>query len=71
MEGRYCRVEPLDADKHAAELHAANTLDEGAAEVLGKPFELAELTKAILKHAPPPPPVAHDGDGTLEEEEAP
>ena len=25
MEGRYCRVEPLDLDRHAAELHAANT----------------------------------------------
>jgi RimJ/RimL family protein N-acetyltransferase len=29
MEGRYCRVEPLDLDRHAAELHAANT---GAAD---------------------------------------
>ena len=25
MEGRYCRVEPLDLDRHAAHLHAANT----------------------------------------------
>ena len=25
MEGRYCRVEPLDLDRHAAQLHAANT----------------------------------------------
>jgi RimJ/RimL family protein N-acetyltransferase len=24
MEGRYCRVEPLDIDRHAADLHAAN-----------------------------------------------
>lgn len=27
MSGRYCRVEPLDAARHAADLHAANTLD--------------------------------------------
>jgi len=24
MEGRYCRVEPVDVDRHAADLHAAN-----------------------------------------------
>ncbi len=28
IEGRFCRIEPLDADRHAAELHAANLLDE-------------------------------------------
>ena len=27
MVGDYCRVEPLDADRHAASLHAANRLD--------------------------------------------
>src|SRR6266511_3883263 len=27
MVGRFCRVEPLDADRHAADLHAANALD--------------------------------------------
>jgi RimJ/RimL family protein N-acetyltransferase len=27
MVGRYCRVEPLDADRHAADLHAANAHD--------------------------------------------
>ena len=27
MEGRYCRIEPLDAARHAADLHAANALD--------------------------------------------
>ncbi len=27
MEGRYCRLEPIDADKHAADLHAANAED--------------------------------------------
>ena len=27
MDGRFCRVEPLDPDAHAASLHAANALD--------------------------------------------
>ena len=27
MEGRYCRLEPLDPDRHAADLHAANSED--------------------------------------------
>ena len=27
LEGRYCRLEPLDASRHAAGLHDANTLD--------------------------------------------
>jgi RimJ/RimL family protein N-acetyltransferase len=27
MEGRLCRVEPIDVDRHAADLHAANRLD--------------------------------------------
>ncbi|HXY99322.1 MAG TPA: GNAT family protein, partial [Stellaceae bacterium] len=27
MEGRFCRVEPLDPERHAAELFAANRLD--------------------------------------------
>ena len=27
MEGRFCRVEPIDLERHAAELHAANRQD--------------------------------------------
>jgi hypothetical protein len=27
MAGRYCRVEPLDPDRHAADLYDANALD--------------------------------------------
>jgi RimJ/RimL family protein N-acetyltransferase len=27
MEGRFCRVEPIDPARHAADLHAANSLD--------------------------------------------
>ena len=31
LEGRFCRLEPLDPERHAAGLHAANSLDaEGA-----------------------------------------
>jgi RimJ/RimL family protein N-acetyltransferase len=29
MQGRFCRVEPLDIERHAAELFAANQLDTG------------------------------------------
>lgn len=29
MSGRYCRVEPIDLDRHAAELHEANLRDPG------------------------------------------
>ena len=29
MAGRYCRVEPLDLDRHARQLHDANSLDSG------------------------------------------
>ena len=27
LQGRYCRLEPLDSGRHAADLHAANSLD--------------------------------------------
>jgi len=27
LEGRFCRIEPLDVERHAAQLHAANSLD--------------------------------------------
>jgi RimJ/RimL family protein N-acetyltransferase len=27
LSGRYCRLEPLDSGRHAADLHAANSLD--------------------------------------------
>jgi RimJ/RimL family protein N-acetyltransferase len=29
IDGQYCRIEPLDVDSHAADLHAANALDAG------------------------------------------
>jgi len=28
MEGRFCRIEPIDVDRHAADLHAANLEDK-------------------------------------------
>jgi RimJ/RimL family protein N-acetyltransferase len=31
LDGRFCRLEPLSADKHAAELFAANSLDAAGA----------------------------------------
>ena len=31
MEGRFCRVEPIDPDRHAADLHAANLQDTAGA----------------------------------------
>ena len=30
LEGRWCRLEPLDAGRHAADLHEANVLDDGS-----------------------------------------
>ena len=30
MQGRFCRVEPIDAERHAADLHRANALDADA-----------------------------------------
>jgi RimJ/RimL family protein N-acetyltransferase len=48
MHGRYCRLEPLDAARHAGGLHAANTLDrEGRmwTYLFSGPFtSLAEFT---------------------------
>jgi RimJ/RimL family protein N-acetyltransferase len=45
MEGHFCRVEPIDPGRHAADLHAANLLDAKAANwtYLGYgPFETLE-----------------------------
>lgn len=45
MEGRFCRVEPIDPSRHAADLHAANLLDATGANwtYLGYgPFEKLE-----------------------------
>jgi RimJ/RimL family protein N-acetyltransferase len=45
MEGRFCRLEPLDPDRHGADLYAANTLDEDARNftyLSGGPFATRE-----------------------------
>jgi RimJ/RimL family protein N-acetyltransferase len=54
MEGRFCRIEPLDPDRHAADLHAANELDVGGGmwTYLGYgPFESAAAYRAWLSEA--------------------
>jgi RimJ/RimL family protein N-acetyltransferase len=48
LDGRYCRLEPLDSSRHGADLHAANSLDlEGRmwTYLFAEPFKtLAEFT---------------------------
>ena len=38
MEGRTCRLEPLDVERHAADLHAANALDTDCANWTYLPY---------------------------------
>ena len=52
MQGHYCRVEPLDPDRHAAELHEANAQDrEGRmwTYLLSGPFESFAAYRAWLE----------------------
>ena len=52
MQGRYCRVEPLDPERHAADLHAANSLDrEGRmwTYLLSGPFGSFDAYQAWLE----------------------
>jgi RimJ/RimL family protein N-acetyltransferase len=45
MEGRFCRVEPLDPDRHGADLYAANSLDKDGRNftyLSGGPFATRE-----------------------------
>jgi RimJ/RimL family protein N-acetyltransferase len=52
LAGRYCRLEPLDASRHAADLHAANSLDrEGRmwTYLFSGPFSTLEEFTAWLK----------------------
>jgi len=51
MQGRYCLVEPLDPFRHAAELHAANSLDREKrmwTYLLSGPFDSFEAYRAWL-----------------------
>ena len=46
MEGRFCRVEPLDPERHGADLYAANSLDNDARNftyLSGGPFATREV----------------------------
>jgi RimJ/RimL family protein N-acetyltransferase len=52
MTGRHCRLEPLDAARHAAQLHAANALDrEGRmwTYLFSGPFASAQEFRAWLE----------------------
>jgi RimJ/RimL family protein N-acetyltransferase len=54
IEGRFCRVEPLDCDRHAADLFAANSADaEGRnwTYLPSGPFATFELYRASLAAA--------------------
>jgi RimJ/RimL family protein N-acetyltransferase len=51
MEGRFCRVEPLDPDRHGADLHAANSLDKDGRSftyLSGGPFATCDAYLAWL-----------------------
>jgi RimJ/RimL family protein N-acetyltransferase len=51
MEGRFCRVEPIDLDRHAADLHAANRQDASGANwtyLAYGPFERIEDYRAWM-----------------------
>jgi RimJ/RimL family protein N-acetyltransferase len=55
LEGRYCRVEPLDVERHVAQLHAANSLDrEGRmwTYLFSGPFPDFEAYRAWLAPRP-------------------
>jgi RimJ/RimL family protein N-acetyltransferase len=55
MVGRYCRVEPLDPDRHAADLHEANREDSGAmwTYLSVGPFEDEATYRAWLEQVAP------------------
>jgi RimJ/RimL family protein N-acetyltransferase len=54
MEGRYCRVEPLDPDRHAADLHRTNQEDAERriwTYLPYGPFETLEVYRAWMEEA--------------------
>src|SRR5690242_10943900 len=61
MQGRFCRVEPLDPDRHAADLHAANSLDKDGAMwtyLAYGPFPtLAQYRQWLMENAPTKDPL--------------
>ena len=61
LEGRFCRVEPLDVERHARDLHDANSLDpEGRmwTYLFSGPFaNLAEYRAWLDRHLASATPV--------------
>jgi RimJ/RimL family protein N-acetyltransferase len=52
MTGRFCRLEPLDVERHAADLHAANSLDRDGrmwTYLFSGPFESEAEFRAWLQ----------------------
>jgi len=52
MSGRYCTVEPLDAQRHAADLHSANSLDSEGRNwtyLSAGPFDTATAYRAWVE----------------------
>src|SRR3954468_18348396 len=54
--GRYCRVEPLDVARHAAELHAANRADPTGRNWTYLPAGPFDAFEPYRDWPPPPPP---------------
>jgi RimJ/RimL family protein N-acetyltransferase len=55
LEGHFCRVEPLDVERHAAQLHAANSLDQDGrmwTYLFSGPFASFEEYRAWLEPRP-------------------
>ncbi len=51
LEGRFCRLEPLDPERHAAELHAANSEDRNWTYFVYGPFPSLESYTAWMRQA--------------------
>ena len=54
MQGRFCRVEPIDVERHAADLHAANLLDKEGRNwtyLVYGPFERLEDYRGWMQSA--------------------
>jgi RimJ/RimL family protein N-acetyltransferase len=62
MEGRYCTVEPIDPARHAADLHAANSLDREGRNwtyLPHGPFDRLEDYRAFLERELGDDPLRH------------
>ena len=58
ITGRFCRVEPIDPDRHAADLHAANTDPASWTYLVYGPFdELETYRRWLVEKAASPDPL--------------